>query len=74
MERDKRGTLRGLVQCNLVDPTTKEKGAAVGAFSFNGQGETNLKLAGDGDVINVNHDAHAAYLGLHMLHEALGKQ
>ncbi|OFW26868.1 MAG: hypothetical protein A3H27_01145 [Acidobacteria bacterium RIFCSPLOWO2_02_FULL_59_13] len=74
MERDKEGIFRGDVKCNLVDPSTKERGFEVGNFSFNGRGNTKLKLPGDGDEINISHDAHAAYIALHMLYAALGKQ
>jgi hypothetical protein len=68
-----KGSAHGFVKCNLVDPMTNALGADVGEFSFNGQGETKLKLSSDGDLITINSEPGAGYLVLHMLNEALGK-
>ena len=67
------GNGQGFVKCRLVDPITQDLGADIGSFSFNGQGETKLKVEPHGDLITVNHDADAAHLVLHMLNEELGK-
>lgn len=69
-----KGSGRAFVMCNLVDPVTKAVGTAVGKFSFNGQGNTELKLPPDGDEITVNAQGGPGYLVLHMLNEALDKQ
>lgn len=69
-----KGSGRASVKCNLVEPESKTVGAAVGSFSFNGQGDTELKLPPDGDEITVSSRGGPAYLVLHMLNEALDKQ
>lgn len=67
------GSGRGIVKCKLVDSTKKIIRADVCTFSFNGQGDTELSLPPDGDIIAVHEEAGAAYLVLHVLNEALGK-
>ena len=68
------GSGHAFVKCNVVDPVTKAVGTAVVSFSFNSQGDTELKLPPDGDLITVNSHGSPGYLVLHVLNEALGKQ
>ena len=68
-----KGSYHAQVKCSLADPVTKTLGTTVETFSFNGQGETEIKLPPDGDVISVSSKKGPAYIVLHMLNEALDK-
>lgn len=65
---------RGKVTCSRVDPWESNKTDAFGKFTFNGQGETELKVPdgpNEGDPIHVNMDAGAAFLIATYLRKAI---